>query len=64
MWLLGRMLLLVIGDLVPEEDERWAIFLKMMDNIGILFSRITEDEAPYLAVLISDYHEQFRHLEA
>ena len=63
MLLLGRMLPIVIGDLISEEDERWATFLKMMDIVNILFSpRITEDDAPYLAALISDHHEQFRYL--
>ena len=60
MWLLARILPLVIGDMVPEDDERWLNFLKMMEIVDILFSpRVTEDDAAYLAALISDHHEEF-----
>ena len=63
MWLLARILPLVIGDLVPEEDERWLNFVRMMEIVDILFSpRVTEDDAAYLAAFVSDHHEQFRHL--
>ena len=37
MWLLGRILPLVIGDLVPNDDERWSNFLLMMEIVDILF---------------------------
>ena len=61
MSLLARILPLVIGDLVPEEDERWMNFLRMMEIVDILFSsRITEDDAAYLAALVCDHHEQFQ----
>ena len=60
MWLLARVLPLAIADLVPEDDERWNNFLRMMDIVDILFSpRITEDDAAYLASLINDHHEEF-----
>ena len=63
MWLLARILPLSIGDLVPEDDERWSNFLRMLDIVDILFCpRITEDDAAYLASLISDYHEEFCYL--
>ena len=53
MWLLARILPLSIGDLVPEDDERWLNFLKMLDIVDILFCpRISEDDAAYLATLI------------
>ena len=62
MWLLAHILPLSIGDLVPE-DERWSNFLRMLDIIDILFCPwITEDDAAYLAFLISDHHEEFCHL--
>lgn len=63
MWLLARILPLSIGDLVPEDDERWLNFLRMLDIVDILFCpRITEDDAAYLASLISDHHEEFCYL--
>ena len=46
MWLLARVLPLAIADLVPQDDERWINFLRMMDIVDILFSpRVTEDDA-------------------
>ena len=63
MWLLGRILPLVVGDLVPDDDDRWINFCVMMDIVDILFAPIIcEDDAPYLAALISDHHEQFAYL--
>ena len=46
MWLLA----LLIGEYVPEEDERWILFLQLMDIVDILFSPNTsEDYAVYLS---------------
>ena len=62
-WLLGCILPLVIGDLVPEDDENWKNFLKLMDIVDILSCPIiTEDNVAYLAALINDHHEEFRRL--
>ena len=63
MWLLGRMLPLVIGEHVPEDDERWLLYLQLMDIIDILFAPTTsEDYVIYLSTLISDHHQDFRRL--
>lgn len=63
MWLLGRVLPLIIGDLVYEEDEHWENFLQLMDIVDILFSpKITAETAAYLAALIKDHHEEFQRL--
>ena len=63
MWLLGRILPIVIGDYVPENDERWRLYLQMMDIVDILFSLATSDDyAAYVATLISDHHHDFRRL--
>ncbi len=60
MWLFGRILPLLVGDFVPEDDERWENFLRMMEIADRLFcSRITEDDATYLTWLISDHHKEF-----
>ena len=64
MWLLARIIPLSIGGLVPE-DDRWSNFLRMLDIVDILFCpQITEDDAAYLASLISDHHEEFCYLES
>ena len=63
MWLLGRILPLVIGDLVPNDDERWSNFLLMVEIVDILFCpNLCEDNAVYLSTLFSDHHEQFSKL--
>ena len=60
MWLLGRLLPLIIGDLVPNDDEYWDLFLQMMEIVDIIFSpNTTEDHAGYVAVLINDHHKDF-----
>lgn len=63
MWLLGRILPLVIGDLIPSDSEHWGNYLLMMEIVDILFSpHVNEDNAAYLVALISDHHEKFSEL--
>ena len=37
MWLSGRILPLIIGEFVPEEDQRWDLYLRMMEIVDLLF---------------------------
>lgn len=63
MWLLGRILPLVIGDLVPRGDAKWENFLTMMRIVDILFApAITEDLLAYLGQIIEGHHHQFTKL--
>ena len=60
MWLFGRILPLIIGEFVPEEDQRWDLYLRMMEIMDLLFSLSTSDEyAAYIGVLINDHHHDF-----
>lgn len=60
MMLLARLLPLIIGDSVPEDDTKWQNYLRLMEIVDILFCpRVTEDDAAYLSTQISDHHEQF-----
>ena len=60
MWLLGRILSLLIGEFVPQQDEHWESFLSMMEIVDLLFSPTTTvDHAAYLAALINDHHRDF-----
>ena len=60
MWLLARILPLLVGDCVPDDDERWENFLTLMEIVDRLFCpRLTEDDATYLRWLISDHHNDF-----
>ncbi len=59
MWLLGRVLPLMVGHLVPE-DDKWANLLLMLEITGYLFApRLTSDEADYVALLIEEHHHAF-----
>ena len=60
MWLLGRILPILIGEFVPQQDEHWELFLIMMEIVDLLFSPATSvDHAAYLAALINDHHLDF-----
>lgn len=60
MWLLGRILPIIIGDFVPDDDEKWLNYLQIMEIVDRLFSpQISQDSASYLAILISDHHNEF-----
>ena len=63
MWTLARFLPLVIGHLIPEDDEHWENFLGLLDIMDILFSHTaTRDTFGYLEALISDHHSTFLEL--
>ena len=48
MWLLGRILSVLVGDHVPDDDEHWHNFLVMMEIVDHLFCpQVTEDQAAY-----------------
>ena len=60
MWLFGRILPLLIGEKVPDDDEKWNLFLNLMEIVDYLFSpKIIEDQAAHLSALISDHHQDF-----
>ena len=60
MWTLARFLPLVIGHLIPEDDEHWENFLCLLEIMDILFAhRVSLDLCGYLEVLISEHHSTF-----
>ena len=53
---------LLIREYIPEKDERWTLYLQLIDIVDILFSPyITKDYAIYLSTLINDHHDNFCH---
>lgn len=63
MWTAGRFFPLVMGHLVPEENENWQNFLLLLEIMDILFSReILKEECGYLESLINDHHLKFKEL--
>ena len=63
MWCLARMLPLVIGDLVPENEPHWEHFLCLLQIEEIVFApRTTVQLAAYLSVLVESYLREYTSL--
>ena len=63
MWLLARILPILIGDCVDEDDGHWQLYLQLMEIVDILFCpKTTHDHAAYVASLINDHHTIFLEL--
>ena len=63
MWTLARFLPFAIGHMVPEDDEYWENFLRLLEIMDIVFARrIPEEECGYLESLINDNHSCFKEL--
>ena len=63
MWLLGRLLPILVGQYVPEDDEHWCNYLLLLDIVDIMFfRRITEDTPGYLYQLVEEHHSNFTQL--
>ncbi|XP_063380452.1 uncharacterized protein LOC134675033 [Cydia fagiglandana] len=51
---------LLVGDLIPEDDEVWQFFLTLLEIIDILLCRdIDNSTLLYLEALISEHHESY-----
>lgn len=60
MWCLARMFPLMMGDLIPDNDDNWENFLRLLKIEEIVFAPSCSAElAAYLAVLVEEYLEQF-----
>ncbi len=58
-----RYLPLLIGDLVPKDDNHWEHFLCLLTIVDFVFAPITtKDTITYLEVLIEDFLHEFREL--
>ena len=63
MWCLARLLPLMIGEHVPEDNERWELFKTFLMILDYVFAPNTdEDIIEYLRQLIEDHHTKFREL--
>lgn len=60
MWLLGRLLPLMVGQYVPEDDQHWICYLNLLRIMTLATAlELTEDSVSVLALLIEDYLFQF-----
>ncbi|XP_058961485.1 uncharacterized protein [Pocillopora verrucosa] len=63
MWCLARMFPILIGDLIPQNDEHWENFLRLLKIEEIVFApKATPQLAAYLGVLIEEYLEDYVNL--
>ena len=62
-WLLARILPLLIASSIPEDDDHWQCYLKLLNIIDICLSPIaTTDVCGLLKVLIEEHHTAFKAL--
>ena len=60
MWLLGRLLPVMLGAYIPEDDKRWQNYLLLLKIVDILFARrITEDVPGVLNEYVCEHHSNF-----
>lgn len=60
MWVLAINLPLMIGDKVPNGNEKWDCFLILLDILQVCTARVaSSDLAGYLEALISDHDQMF-----
>ena len=63
MWCLSRMLPLLIGDFVAEDDPNWENYLRLLKIEEIIFAQQTTVQlAAYLSVLVAEYLENYTNL--
>ena len=49
----------MIGGLVPDNDEHWALFCDLLEIIRIIFApTVSHNLVAYLQVLIQGHHER------
>lgn len=63
MWLLGRLLPLMVGKYVAEDDRHWICFTNLLRILTISTAfEVTEDDVSILTLLVEDYLQQFNEL--
>ena len=62
-WCLGRFIPLLVGDKVPEDDERWMNYLTLLHIMEFVFApAINQGQIGYLEMLIEDFLYEFSRL--
>ena len=60
MWCLAQLLPIIIGEMVPVDDEHWQNFLDLLVIIDYVFAPVISlDSAAFLHDAICSHHEQF-----
>ena len=59
MWCLGRLLPIMIGHCIPQDNVYWLNFLLLLQIIDYLFAPLISHECiDHLQILICDHHRQ------
>ena len=62
-WTLGRLLPVIVGDKVPENDEHWQHYLSTLEIADLILApEILPEEVACLKILITEHHTTFVHL--
>ena len=60
MWLLGRLMPIVLGSRLPNDDNHWCNFLLLLEKADLLLAPVlTEDHAALVSTLITSHHKEF-----
>jgi len=60
MWCFGTFLPLIVGNVVPQDNERWQLFCTLLEIVGKVFAPVTSvDTIGILEGLIEEHHLKF-----
>lgn len=60
MWCLARCLPFFIGEFIPENDQNWDNYLRLLTIMDHVFApTTTSDKADYMEMLIEDFLAEF-----
>lgn len=63
MWLLGRLLPLIVGKYIPNDDAHWRCYVQLLRILTISTAiEVTEDTVSNLSLCIQDYLVTFNSL--
>ena len=61
--LLGRLLPVMVGDLIPEDDKNWEHYLTTIEIANYMLApEIHRDEVAYLGTILPEHHKTFAEL--
>lgn len=59
-WTLGRLLPVMVGDVIPEDDKNWEHQLTTIETANYMLApEIHLDEVAYLGVILAEHHKTF-----
>ena len=60
MWCLARLLPLMIGEYIPEDDDQWELFTQFLLILNYTLAPTTNEKViEYLRKLIENHHSRF-----